>query len=444
MATRCGDENSFSADEIFIPSEFLLPPFPNSSELAHIFPCRADLNKADFLTWVGFTLENPDEIWEFEDYYQQKSYHYISFFDPSMPAPAFVVAITGGEEFSEFIDYTIVLESSSLDSMASATLLYSRQKEWAKERLVRALNDMALEKYDIDALDEASELINSAMSISEEPKAYLYNNRGLILWKTGRIEDAKSDFLKSISLDGENGDPYYNIGLIYFDQRDLEKALEFLSHAVGLNPKDGQFLAELGHLHLELDNEKEALRLFKMATSNEPDDGAIDFRLGHHYLYKRKAPKSAVRHFQKGLKKNPADQFAMVDLAIAHWLSGNERKVKDLYYRISEMNGLMPYTISRLVYLNLELEAYEEALNYYKQALDLGEQFEPEWLHFHAALVYAKTGRAQQALESLDLAVKAGGPSVLERARAETALKELIESPDFKGLFKNPIEGKGR
>jgi tetratricopeptide (TPR) repeat protein len=443
MATRCDDDDSFSSQEIYVPPEFFLPPFPDPADLTDLFPGRRDLKKADFLPWVNFTLENPDEIWEFEDLYQQKTYHYVSYFEPGYPTPAFVVAIAGTEDFSDLLDYTVILDPSLMADTSSGRALYSRQKEWARERLVRVLNDKALEKYDINAPEEALELINSAICIAEEPKAYLYNNRGLIRWKLGSLEEAKKDFLESISIDGANGDPYFNIGLIYFDERDLDKATAFLGRAARINPEDGQFLAELGHVYLERDDEKEARRLFNRALELAPDDGSIDFRLGHYYLYKRKAPKSAARRFQRGLKKNPSDQFAMVDLAIAHWLMGNKRKVKDIYIRIQNITGLMPYTISRLVYLNLELGEYDEALNYYRRAMDLGEQFEPEWLHFHAALVYAKTGRAQQALETLDLAVRAGGASVLEKARAEAALKDLIDGPYFKGLVKKPVEGKG-
>lgn len=448
MATSCRDDNDFSngfnSDLTDLSQDYCLPPFPDGKTLSRFFPAGQNLTKADFLIWVEFTLANPDEIWEVEDTFYIKSYQYLSYMAADNGFPVFVVTIGGEEDFTDVIDYTIVMDLTGMTNILSGTLLYSRRNEWAKERLVRILNDKALEKYDQGMLSEAVELIDSAISISDEPKAYLHNNRGLILWKSGKIDEAKKEFLKSISLDGENGDPYFNIGLIYFDEYDLDNALTFLGRAVALNPSDSQFLAELGHVCLELNREKDAITLFEEAMNNNPGDAKIDFRLGHFYLYKRKAPRIAIRHFNKGLEKNPSDQFALVDMAIAHWVLGHKRKVKDLHLRIQGMRALMPYTISRLVYLNLELEEYEEALSYYKRAFDLGEQFEPEWLHFHAALVYAKTGRAQQALESLDLAVKAGGVFILEKARAEKALKDLIKNLCVKGLPKKSIEGKGR
>ena len=71
-------------------------------------------------------------------------------------------------------------------------------------------------------------------------------------------------------------------------------------------------------------------------------------------------------------------------------------------------------------------------LDYYHQALDQTEPFEPEWLHYNAALVYAKTGRSKQALDILDLAVKVGGEAVIKRAMSDKALRQLKTMPDFK------------
>ncbi len=96
----------------------------------------------------------------------------------------------------------------------------------------------------------------------------------------------------------------------------------------------------------------------------------------------------------------------------------------------------MPYTLNRLVYLNMEMEQYEAALEYYRRALDLKEQYEPEWLHYNAALVFAKTGRTREALDILDLAVKAGGEPVAEKAMSDAALTGLKRTRDFKRVIR--------
>jgi len=87
---------------------------------------------------------------------------------------------------------------------------------------------------------------------------------------------------------------------------------------------------------------------------------------------------------------------------------------------------------------------YECALKYYHHALSHKEPFEIEWLHYHAALVYAKTGRPKQAMDTLDLAVRLGGEAVIKRAVSEKALRPFKRTPAFRKLVKLPAKGRNR
>lgn len=418
----------------------LLPAFPERSSIEksmpHIDRAVSGLGKAGFLSWVEFTLENPDEIWDVGESFDRVIYHYLSCMGPDGKPPVFAVEVFYSDELTEINDFTLIVDEGDLTLLRAGRLVYSRIAEWERERIVKTLNEMALMKYDEDRLDEASDLIDAAIRVGGSTCAYLFNNRGLICWKMGRIDEAKRNFLEAIELDSENGDPHFNIGLIYFDESDFSRALFYLRKAVDINPLDSQFLTELGHLYLELDREDEALRLFQKAFEHDPADAQVDFHLGYYFLYKKRKPRDAVKYYRKGLQKDPEDQFALADLALAHWILGNKRKTIEIYQVIQKCSDLMPYTISRLVYLNVEMGDYENALKYYRQALTQKEPFEPEWLHYNAALVYAKTGKSRQALDILDLAVKAGGEAVIRRALMEEALNGVKQMPDFKRLLK--------
>lgn len=448
MATRELEYTFRSVEESLMLTTACLPPFPTERAILAAFPeivsSGVPLQKPDFLAWVNLTLENPDEIWESDGPPETRFYHYLNFVADEGKAPLFAVEIVCTDELMEVNDYSLVLREGELNLLRAGHLVYSRAMEWERERVVSALNEKALAKYDEDRLDEARQLIDAAIRLSGAGSAYLFNNRGLICWKMGRTDQAKSDFLASISLDRDNGDPHFNIGLIYFDESDYNRALYYLRRAVEIDPADSQFLTELGHLYLELEREDDALKLFGQAFENDPDDAQVDFHLGYYFLYKRREPRDAIKYYAKGLKKDPEDQFALADLAVAHWVLGNTRKTLKIHTRLQRTSRLMPYTISRLVYLNMEMGDYEAALKYYRQALSQTEPFEPEWLHYNAAIVYAKTGRPKQALDILDLAVKAGGEAVIKRARADKALQPLKRIPDFKKLIKLPTKRRNR
>ncbi|MBI5249327.1 MAG: tetratricopeptide repeat protein [Desulfomonile tiedjei] len=428
--------------------ESFLPAFPGRQSILEAFPeivpTGWNLGKKDFIAWIDFTLENPDEIWENDGFSDDKFFHYLNFVEKKGQVPVFVVEVTATEDVMEVNEFSLLLKESDLREIRGGDKVYCVAKEWERENLVREMNDRALLKYDEDSLDEARDLIDTAIRLSGSGSAYLFNNRGLICWKMGKITQAKKDFLESIGLDDGNGDPYFNIGLIYFDESDYKMALNYLGRAVEINPADSQFLTELAHLYLEMGREEEAMQLFQQAFKSDPNDPQVDFHLGYYFLYKKHEPRFAVKYFDTGLEKDPNDQFALADLAVAHWILGNKGKSIKIHGVLQRHKGLMPYTMSRLVYLNMEMGNYEAALSYYQQALSQNEPFEPEWLHYNAALVYAKTGRSQQALDTLHLAVRAGGEAVIKRAMSEKALRELKRIPDFKKLIRLTSKRKNR
>jgi len=435
------DEEKTSCCEVLTVPPTFLPLFPDKkSILAGLPGVRSECvetGMTNFLPWVDFTLENADEIWEIDELEEKKFYHYLNFLEVEGGPPVFAVELCAFEDGTQMNGYSLILRKEDLRRLRAGHLVYCRSREWDRERLTRTLNEKALIEYERDRLSEARELIDTAIRLSANKCSYLFNNRGLICWKMSNTEQAKQDFLESISLDRDNGDPYFNMGLIYFDEADYERALYYLRRAAAINPVDSQFLTELAHLYLELGQEDVALGLFKQAEENDPGDSQVDFHLGYYFLYKKMKPRDAIRYYRQGLEKDPEDQFALADLAVAHWIAGNKRKTRQISRILQSKPRLMPYTMSRLVYLNVQIGDYDSALEYYHQALDQTEPFEPEWLHYNAALVYAKTGRPKQALDTLDLAVRVGGEAVIKRAMSDNALRELKAMPDFKKLIKH-------
>jgi tetratricopeptide (TPR) repeat protein len=440
MATSDYQEDTGSPDDMWSGPATFLGSFPDGDSILEALPAlipgHAYLDKSTFLHWVDFTLEHPDEIWQSDALIDPTVYYYVSFLDRADWPPAFVVEVARYEDSTEVNDFTMVLWADDLNEVRSGWLVYSLEREWEKERLVRKLNEEALTRYDEGRLEDAKTLIDRAIELSGRGHAYLFNNRGLISWKMGRTEDAKRDFLESVKLDESNGDPYFNLGLIHFDESDYDQARGYLEKAVMAEPADSQFLAELGHVYLELELEDEALKQFELAFAESPEDPQVDFHLGYYFLYKKKEPKPAIRHYLRGLEKDPDDQFALADLAVAHWLLGHTRKAREIRKRLQKLVGLMPYTVSRLVYLNMEMGDFDSALQFYHRALAHSELFEPEWLHYNAALIYAETGRPEQAMNSLELAVHLGGDVIRKRARRDKILRRLKGLPAFDRLVK--------
>jgi tetratricopeptide (TPR) repeat protein len=420
--------------------ETALPPFPTMKRVLEALPGiyydGTGMGKAGFAGWVEFTLEFPDEVWDAGPVAEGNVYHYLGFFVEMGTAPAFAVEVLWVDGVAEVNDFTLVVRDADLNALRSGSIVYSLTEELAREAQVRLLNERALMKYDENSLQEADELLEKAIMLSGSSSAYLFNNRGLIHWKRGNSDKAKDDFRESIRLDPGNSDAHFNLGLIYSDEADFAGALRHLEQAVALEPGDSQYVTELGHLYLDLEREKEALELYGKVLARRPGDAQINFHLGYYFLYRRNRPRKAARHFSKGLETRPGDQCALVDLAVAHWILGHKHKCRGIQQLLHERSSLAPYTVSRLVYLSMETGDYQGALEYYRRALNDHDPFEPEWLHYHAALAYAKSGRQEEALQTLSLALEIGDRTIVEHALAEKALRRLTETSAFKELVR--------
>ncbi|MBV9548168.1 MAG: tetratricopeptide repeat protein [Alphaproteobacteria bacterium] len=108
-------------------------------------------------------------------------------------------------------------------------------------------------------------------SLSAGDRAATYDNRGIILNRQGRSDEAASDFSRAIALRPDLGDPYINKGSVLIKQRAYEEALAEINKGMAL----GASFPQIGYydraLALELlGRYKEAYGDYKKALEIEP------------------------------------------------------------------------------------------------------------------------------------------------------------------------------
>jgi hypothetical protein len=83
MARR--DEEGTSYHDTFIMPPTFLPLFPDRKAILAGIPGihskSIETGMTNFLPWVDFTLENPDEIWEISKLEEKRFYHYINYLE---------------------------------------------------------------------------------------------------------------------------------------------------------------------------------------------------------------------------------------------------------------------------------------------------------------------------------------------------------------------------
>lgn len=121
------------------------------------------------------------------------------------------------------------------------------------------------------ALDEA---------LSTNDRAATYDNRGVILSRSGQLDEAAADFSHAISLRPDLGDPYINTGSVLIKQKSYEDALAQIDKGVTLGvsfPQIGYYDRALA-LQL-LGRYKEAYYDYKKALEIEPGFSLASERL---------------------------------------------------------------------------------------------------------------------------------------------------------------------
>ena len=76
--------------------------------------------------------------------------------------------------------------------------------------------------------------------------AMAYNNLGNLLLKTGRIDEAISDYRKSLGVDSSRPESYDNLGLAHLQNNRLDEAIRCFKKACGLNPFCAEVYADFG------------------------------------------------------------------------------------------------------------------------------------------------------------------------------------------------------
>ena len=130
--------------------------------------------------------------------------------------------------------------------------------------------------------------------LAARDRAATYGNRGVILNRQGRIDQAAADFAKAIAMQPDLGDAYINMGAVLISKKSFEEALVQIGKGMGLNPS----LPEVGHYNRALALEalgryREAYYDYKKALELEPTFTPASQRLASFVV--TPAPASSTR-----------------------------------------------------------------------------------------------------------------------------------------------------
>ena len=84
-------------------------------------------------------------------------------------------------------------------------------------------------------MEEADAILRQAISLrSDYVDAYI--NRGDVLLKMNRTEEAVLVYKKALEINANNPDVHYNLAIVHLEKREREAALEYFNKALLIKP----------------------------------------------------------------------------------------------------------------------------------------------------------------------------------------------------------------
>jgi type IV pilus assembly protein PilF len=172
-----------------------------------------------------------------------------------------------------------------------------------------------------------------------------------------------------------------------------------------INKQQAEAIRNLGEAYMGQKAHTRALREFLKAEKIYDDDPYLQNDLGLAYMAKGSLEK-AVEHFKKALSIKPEYSPARNNLGSAYMELEDWEAAIECFNIVKEdlTYGTPHYPLTNLGFVHYKLKEYDQAVKYYKEALDIAPDFP---MAYHGlGLTYMAMGKNAEAVTALETAVE--------------------------------------
>jgi Flp pilus assembly protein TadD len=301
------------------------------------------------------------------------------------------------------------------------------------QKLTNPLNDLLDEaQRDMDKSDFEAAITPLEKVLAEKPDfAYAHFQLAYVYTALKRMDDARGEYERAISLDPKMAEAYLNLGLLLLDKQQYAAAVVPLRKAVELLPAQSRPRSLLGVALERSGDEAGAAESFEAVLRLDPNDYMAVVYLGW-FSMRRDKPAEAEARFRRGLEIQPDAPSALQGLAES--LDAQKKpEAADAYRAYLSAQPKDSTARARLVHFLLGRQQYDAALAELDQA-DAGQPASLDSLRMRADIQIAQnhlddavaTLRKAIALAANDAQLHGGlGRLFLQKRDFPAAEKEL-------------------
>lgn len=176
---------------------------------------------------------------------------------------------------------------------------------------------LGLANFNTGKYDEAKEAFNRSLEIDSSRAAAVHHNLGALAYQFGDFETAIEEFKLALEADPDDSDSHYQLGATYLvqslpadgvvpDVELLKAARSEFEEALELDPEMPEAMVGLANVHMLFDQVPLAIELLEGALEQSPDMGEALFALGRAYAVSNETEK-AKKTLQAFIETNPPE-----------------------------------------------------------------------------------------------------------------------------------------
>ncbi|MDD5674073.1 MAG: tetratricopeptide repeat protein [Chitinivibrionales bacterium] len=174
--------------------------------------------------------------------------------------------------------------------------------------------------------------------IRKNPGSWMaHNNLGVLLSKSGRTDEAMTQFWKALEIKGNFDEAHYNLGMALLQTGHADEAMAQFRRALVINPDYAEANINLGNALMQSGRVEEAMAHFRRALETDPTHGDAHYNLGNALLRSGR-PEEAMAEYQKAITINPRDDRAHTNLGLALLQKGQTDQAISQFRTALEIN----------------------------------------------------------------------------------------------------------
>lgn len=268
----------------------------------------------------------------------------------------------------EYLDYVLQIEPGNLQASTLRNKIVPPQKPQPDasdaiiEQKVINTSQTNTQTNTVNVSDEKSS------NISQDSNSYI--SKGLECYQKKDYAAAIDYFYKAENLDPKNAQIYNNLGLSYLAQKDTQLAIKYFKMANFKKRNYTEPLINLALVYKQLGDNFKQFYYLQLAVGSNPNDYRAYYQLGNYYRDQGKYS-DAINKYKKSIKINPKFADVYLDLANAFFAYESYNYCLQAINQYREFYPNSDYALALAAKADFELQNYDEAKNYIKQAISI-------------------------------------------------------------------------